>query len=192
MNKNELTGIILSGGNSSRMGSEKGLVSFRGNPLVSYSIKALEPLCGKILLSANTDFEKYKQFNLRIIQDKVSGIGPMGGLISCLEQSQTHHNLVLSCDAPFITSQFFEYLLDRIENFQAVVPIRSNGKFEPLCAYYNTNVISKIEEAVSLGDYKMFNFLQKIRLQTVLIDQRLPFFHDRLFENINSSAQLEE
>jgi len=190
MNSNEITGIVLSGGKSTRMGHEKGLVTFGDKRLVDYSIQALKPLCGKILLSANNEVDSYREFGLEIVQDEIKGIGPMGGLLACLKKSKTRHNLILSCDIPFVETELLIYLLSELENEQVVVPIHNEGKIEPLCGYYNTNVISKLEESFLSGNYKLLDFLNKIKLKMVLVDKSLPFFNEQLFLNINNKIEL--
>jgi molybdenum cofactor guanylyltransferase len=191
MKKSEITGIVLSGGKSSRLGKEKGLAEYGGKPLVAYSIAALKSLCGEIVLSANYELDSYNKFGLEIIQDEIEGIGPMGGLLACLKQSQTRYNLVLSCDIPFVETELLSYLLSQIENYQVVAPVHGEGFIEPLCGFYNTNVISQLEETIHSGNYKLIDFLEKIKLKKVLIDNNLPFFNEQLFLNINSLNQIE-
>lgn len=190
MLKNDITGIVLSGGKSTRMGREKGLVNYGGKPLVSYSIQALESLCSNILLSANKNLDSYKKFGFRIVHDEVKGIGPLGGLLACLKQSDTQYNLVLSCDMPFVESALLEYLLSQVVNEQAVVPVQENGKLQPLCACYHTNIISAIEESIQKNNFKMIDFLNHINMKQVLINKQLPFFTEQLFFNINHPGQL--
>lgn len=190
MEKNEITGIVLSGGKSKRLGTEKGLAIYGGKPLASYSIAALEPLCGKILLSANSELGAYSQFGLKIIQDEIRNIGPMGGLLACLKQSQTRYNLVLSCDIPFVESELLSYLVSQIENYQVAVPVHGEGRLEPLCGFYNTNVISQLEKSVHSGNYKLMDFLETVNLKKVIIDENLPFFNEQLFFNINTLNQI--
>jgi len=190
MKKSEVTGIVLSGGKSSRLGKEKGLAEYGGKPLVAYSIAALKPLCGEVLLSANYELDAYKQFGLEIVQDEIKNIGPMGGLLACLKQSQTRYNMVLSCDIPFVETDLLRYLVSQIENYQIVVPVHGEGLIEPLCGFYNTNVISQLEDSIHSGNYKLMVFLEKIKLKKVLIDHKLPFFNEQLFFNINNTNQL--
>lgn len=190
MLKDEITGIVLSGGKSSRLGTEKGLFKFGGKPLVSYSIEAIAPLCSTILLSANHELEQYRQFGLQVVQDEVKEIGPMGGLLACLKHSKTRHNLVLSCDIPFVETELLRFLLSQFENEQVVVPVHDEGLVEPLCAYYNTNVIHAIEESVREGNFKLLDLLKKINLKKVSIGKNLPFFTEQLFYNINSQYQI--
>ncbi len=102
MVKEEVTGIILSGGKSSRLGEEKGLALFNGKPLIQYAIDILKPVCDKIIISANNQLDEYAKFGFEIVEDQVKGIGPMAGLIAGLNKSVTRYNFVLSCDTPFV------------------------------------------------------------------------------------------
>lgn len=190
MYKEEITGIILAGGKSSRMGRDKGLCRFRGKTLVSYAIETLQPLCERILISANNDMEDYSAFGLEVLPDEVKGIGPMGGILTCLKQSTTQHNLVLSCDTPFVTTQLFDFLLKNIDKRQVVVPATRTFLLEPLAAYYATNVIAELERFVQSGDYKMMNFFKKVNFGSLAVDELLPSFSEQLFHNLNTPEDL--
>ncbi len=190
IDKREITGIILAGGRSSRLGKDKGLCSFKGKSLVSYAIEILEPLCGSMVISANHFPEKYAEFGLPVIPDEIKNIGPMGGIHACLKTSKTQHNLILSCDTPFVNTNVFRYLLEEVKNFQVVCPAHETFLVEPLSAYYNTNILSDLEKAIREKDYKMMHFFKRIRFKSVNIDKQLPFFNDYLFLNLNTPDDL--
>lgn len=189
--KENITGIILAGGKSKRMGKDKGLCDFNGKTLVSYAIEVLEPLCGNLMISANYFPEKYAEYKLPVIADDIKEIGPMGGILSCLRRSKTQHNLVLSCDTPFVSSEVFQKLLDAVEKDQIVAPVHHTFLVEPLSAYYNTNVINDLEHAVDIGNYKMIEFMKSVRFKGLPIEH-LPFFNEYLFLNLNSPKDLED
>ncbi len=192
INREEITGIILAGGRSSRMGKDKGLCSFRDKPLVSYAIEILKPLCGELMISANHFPEKYAEFRLPVVADEVKEIGPMGGIYTCLKKSKTQYNLILSCDTPFVNTDVFRLLLHEVENFQVVCPAHETFLLEPLNAYYNTNVLGDMEEAIRKKEYKMMQFFKRIRFKSVNIDNRLPFFNDYLFLNLNTPEDMKK
>lgn len=187
----EITGIILAGGKSSRMGKDKGLCGFKGKPLVSYAINTLAPLCKNLMISANYFPEKYAEYNFPVVEDEIKGIGPIGGILSCLKKSPTRHNLVLSCDTPFVSTDFFRYLLENIENYQVVAPSHETFLIEPLSAYYNTNVIADMEAVVSEKNFKLLNFFTKIRFKALPYSPGLPFYIPYSFININTPDDLE-
>ena len=191
MNKNDITGIILSGGKSSRLGQEKGLATFNGKPLVSYAINVLQPVCGKLIISANNQIEEYKKYGYDVVQDEVSGVGPMGGILACLKKSVSRFNIILSCDTPFINTGLFGYLLSFAEYYQVIVP-KHDGFIEPLCAIYSTNVLWELQNAIDRGNYRMHDFFTKVAFKAVSIKPDLHFFTDDLFVNINTSRELKQ
>ncbi len=190
ISKEEVTGIVLAGGRSSRMGKDKGLCSFRNKPLVAYAIEILKPLCGKMMISANHFPEKYAAFGIPVVPDENQNIGPMGGIHACLKRSKTQHNLILSCDTPFVSTQIFSLLLENIENYQAVCPSHDTFLIEPLSAYYNTNILGDLEEAIAHREYKLMHFLTRIRFRALPIDEQYPFFSRNLFLNLNTPEDL--
>ncbi len=192
INREEITGIILAGGKSSRLGKDKGLCAFNGKSLVTYAVEILKPLCGELIISANHFPEKYAEFGLPVVTDEVKDIGPMGGIHACLKKSKTQHNLILSCDTPFVNTEIFRHLLKEVENFQVVCPAHETFLLEPLSAYYNTNVLGDMEEAIREEEYKMMRFFKRIRFKSVNIHEQLPFFSDYLFLNLNTPGDLEK
>jgi len=190
--KQNITGIILAGGLSSRLGKDKGLCEFKGRSLVSNAIDTLKPLCEQMMISANIFPEKYATFGLPVIADEKPGIGPLGGIYTCLKKSTTQHNLVLSCDTPFVNAAVFEYLLEKVNNEQVVTPSHETFLIEPLSAYYNTNVIGDMEIAIRNRNYKMMDFFKQIRFKSVNLDKNLAFFTEYLFLNVNTPKDLEE
>lgn len=190
--KDEITGIILAGGKSSRMGKDKALSDFKGNPLIYYAIETLKPLCGNLILSANQPSENYKAFGLPVVSDEIKNVGPMGGILTCLKHSETQHNLIISCDTPFVGSDLFMHLLSEVENYQVVVPSHETFLIEPLNAYYNTNIIGAMEQSIRNGNYKLMDFFKKVRFKSVEINEKLPFFKEHLFLNINTLQDMDQ
>jgi len=191
MAKEKITGIILSGGRSSRLGHEKGLAELNSKSLIDYSIEILKPVCDRIIISANTYLDEYAAFGYPVVKDEIKNIGPMGGLMACLKKSETQYNFVLSCDTPFVPSGLFAFLMDSIENFQVAIPVHHDNRFEPLCAVYATNVIWELQHCVENGTFKMINFIQKVNAKKVVIDDRLSFYHDEMFVNMNTKKDIE-
>ena len=190
--KEEITGIILAGGRSSRMGKDKGLCMLKDKPLVSYAIQTLQPLCSRLMISANHFPEKYAEFGWPVIRDEIPDIGPMGGIYTCLKKSTTRYNLVLSCDTPFVNTAVFQLLLENVENNQVICPVHDTFLIEPLSGCYHTNILSDLTRSIENKEFKMMQFLKRVRMKTVTIDDHLPFFNDFLFLNVNSPEDLKK
>jgi len=183
-----LTGIILAGGKSSRMGHDKGQLLFRGKPLIRYALDLLEPLCDHILISAND--KTYKVFGYPVVPDGITGAGPLAGLSAALKNSHTHDNLVIPCDTPFLSRDLLDYLLCTVRDQKAVIPVHPDGRTEPLCGYYSTDIVPLIEKNLEKGKYKMTTLLEEARAFFLKMDETLPFYTPRLFSNLNTPADL--
>ena len=179
-----VTGIILAGGKSSRMGKDKGLLELSGKKLVEIAIGNLSSLCDRILISTNSD--AYAQFGLEVVPDRNPNIGPMGGSYSSLLRSNTGTNLVLSVDLPFINKGTLRYLLEQSRDVEVAVPWSGEEHYEPLCACYDRSVLPLMEEFINRGIYKLPELFKQIKLNPLIINEQLPFFTPILFHNINT------
>ena len=183
MNKHNLTGIILAGGKSSRMGRDKGLIDYQGKPLIQYSIDVLKNICKKIFISSSN--EKYHFLGYNVIPDEIEGIGPIGGIYSCLKKSKTSLNVVLSCDTPFITEELIFYILSFINGYDVIVPSGSGGVPEPLCGIYHKDIISRVEENINKGSYMMKELLEQVNCKIISIPEKTLKRTPDIFKNIN-------
>ena len=188
MNKKAVTGIVLAGGASSRMGKDKGLCDFKGKPLVSYAIDILQPLCDNIIISSN-NINDYQRFGLPVYEDIYKNIGPIGGIYTCLKKSSTIANLVVSCDTPFLISSVLKFVLENSDNYDVVAPKHGKSFYEPLAAYYSKSIVNLIEESINAKDYKLINFFDKIRFLGLNVGG-IEGYTDSIFKNLNSPEDL--
>lgn len=184
IHKTLITGIVLAGGKSSRMGSDKGLMIFRSKPLVQYSLDLLSHFCGRILISSNNP--DYKKFGFEVIADDVAGAGPIAGIASCLRQSRTSLNLVLSCDMPLLDPVVFETLLEFTDGNTFVVPVDSGGRAEPLCAFYNKSGLVIAEELIQLGVYRLTALFNQAQVRYIRPDDYPVSYNEKWFANLNT------
>jgi len=184
----QVTGIILAGGKSSRMGMDKGLLELGGRKLVEIAVTTLTHVCSEIIISANSPV--YQQFGYPVVSDVHKDIGPMGGLYSALSASKTHLNIALSVDLPFVSKELLGYLLGQAEGYEAVVPVSATGFYEPLCAVYDRSLLPAFEKCIENREYKLQHFLEKVHVNKILISNNLPFFTPYLFTNLNTTGDL--
>lgn len=182
-----LTGIILSGGKSKRMGKDKGQCLINGKPLVKYAVDAVSGLCNPILISAN--IKDYQNYGYEIIPDIIEGIGPLGGIYSGLINSKTDMNIILSCDMPLIQRDLIAYILSKNDGYQAVVPL-FGGFPEPLCALYSQSCIDHINGCIQSEVFKIQEVLKGLNTKFLPIEPPLGFYHKDLFANVNDKKEL--
>ena len=183
-----ITGFVLAGGLSSRMGEDKSLMLFRGKPLIMYAIEALSPLCEKVIISSNHFV--YDFTGCEVWPDELPVQASINGLYSCLKRSETDWNFILTCDMPFTGSQLFTYLSDQAHGEDAVIPVHGQGLVEPLCGLYNRSALNVLEQRVKAGQYSILKLLQSIRCRYVKIGPDQEFYHKEMFSNLNSPADL--
>jgi molybdenum cofactor guanylyltransferase len=184
----KLTGIILAGGLSRRMGTDKGLVLFKGQALIQYPIEIFFKMCSEILISSNS--EEYAKLGFKVVPDIYPDIGPMGGIYSCLKQSTNELSLVLSCDMPFVTVKIFNHLLDKRGNSQVCVPWHEKDKFEPLCGVYHNGVLNEMNAFILRKNYKLPDLFKCISFMPVSINKIKPPLSRHYFYSINNPVDL--
>lgn len=181
-----MTAIILSGGKSSRMGTEKGLVELNGKCLIEYVIEAAKNISDEIIIVANNN--EYKRFGYRIYSDLIKNCGPMGGIYTGLFHSQTEKNLVLSCDIPFVSSDALKFIIKNSGNSKITVP-KHNNKIEPLCAVYSKSCAGKFKTLILKNELKMTEALKKFSVKYLDVSKQ-KFYSEKLFHNINSKKEI--
>lgn len=183
-----MTGIVLAGGKSSRMGTDKGLLDFNGKKLVEIVVEILSRVCDKIIISANN--ADYDFMGYPVVKDMYPNCGPIGGIYSALKHSTTLHNLVLSCDMPLIKTALLADLLYIKKEFEVVVPWHGDQKFEPMCAYYHKNVTNVFYEFIKQSNFKIPDTFEKLKTHKFKINRTLDYYSKELFFNINSKKDL--
>jgi molybdopterin-guanine dinucleotide biosynthesis protein A len=184
VDKKNITGIVLAGGKSSRMGSDKGLLTINDKTFVEHVIVAMKPLVDKIIIVSNN--KDYDQFGYRRVEDSIKDSGPLAGLYSGLKHSETEFNLVLSCDIPMIKTEILKKLVDTdLENYE-VVQIESNTKTMPLIAMYKKQCMHKCLELLQQGERRLRVAVNQLKTKTIIIDAEF----DQFVKNVNTKEDL--
>ena len=195
--KSKVVGYLLAGGASSRFGQDKGLVEIGATPMLARMIDLLDSVTKSAKIVGSP--EKYAQFGIEVIPDRWPGEGPLGGIVTALRNSskfkpKPEWNLILSCDMPFLTSEWLGYLVARAikSSAQAVYPQSAHGP-EPLCACYRTDAGPALQEMFERGVRKVTEALKHVRTE-VLDEADWKRFDSagRLFWNMNTPADYEE
>jgi molybdopterin-guanine dinucleotide biosynthesis protein A len=189
MNAHEVTGIVLAGGRSSRMGENKSLMQLNGKRMIEFSIDALRPLCSEVIISSN--YLVYDFTGCEVWPDELKDQAPMVGIYSCLKKSRTDLNIILTCDMPMIQTELLKYLLENSTGTDITVPVHENGMIEPLCGIYRKSAGIVLSKCIEEGNYSMNNCIRKASYRLVSIDNGLPVFTSNLFLNINTLVDFE-
>jgi len=187
--KGEVAGIILTGGQSSRMGFPKALLPLGGRPLWRIAADILSPhVATTVFVGEVPGFAPPPPYE--VYPDLPAGKGPLVGIATGLEVSGFEHNLVLGVDYPFVLSAYLELLLARSGSARAVCG-RSGKHLEPLIAYYHSDCAPVIRRMLREGDsrpYKLFEVVESVILSEDELDAADP--RRRSFINLNSPDDL--
>ncbi len=169
------TVIILAGGQSRRMGTNKALLQLDGEIVISRIVKEAERLDGEMLLVTNQP-EEYEFLQLPHVSDLRKGIGPLAGLEAGLMASKTEHNLLLACDLPFFQAEAGERLLQYLNEYEIAVPL-TEGRRHPLCAAYRKSLLPKVQKALDEGERRMDSLLDAAKAKLVKGEGPESFFN---------------
>jgi molybdopterin-guanine dinucleotide biosynthesis protein A len=192
-----VSGYVLAGGGSTRFGRDKALVELGGLPMLGRMIVLLQDVANPVKVVGAP--EKYARFEREMVSDGWPGEGPLGGIITALEDSgksaaRTEWNVIVSCDMPFLTRDWMEFLVERsaVSNAEVVVPRSAHGP-EPLCACWRTDAAEMLRTAFERGVRKVTEGIALLRSE-VLDESAWKRFDSagRLFWNMNTAADFEE
>jgi molybdopterin-guanine dinucleotide biosynthesis protein A len=199
--KSNVRGYVLAGGSSSRFGRDKALVCFGGISLLLQITRLAQTCASEVTVVAGG--QKYGELDgkLQIIEDRWPGEGPLGGIITALQYTAAtdppvEWNLILSCDMPFLTEEWLQFLVDQVRGsppeIQVILPHSAHGP-EPLCACYRTSAAESLKSVFDRGVRKVTQALQQVR--TEVLDESVWKRFDsagRLFWNMNTPTDFEE
>ena len=177
------TAIILAGGQSTRMGEDKGLMNLGDKPMIQYILETVSKLTDQIIIVANNS--DYEKFGYPVFKDIEQAKGPLGGIVTGLTASKTALNWIISCDSPHVTIDLLKVLMLKLKNVEAVVPERA-GKIHPLIAAYQKSSLAFFKKELALNHLKLMPIIDKLDVRIMGADH-----FDRInFKNLNSKEDL--
>lgn len=196
----KLTVLILAGGQSTRMGQDKGWLVLAGEPLVERIARRMLPLAGEIVISTNRPEGFAARLAglpvvVRTVSDRYPGAGPLAGLHAGLAVAQHELVLALATDMPFVDPVLVGFLAVLTSGYDAVVPLvpgRDVGEAqpEPLHALYRRSCLPAIEAVLAAGRRRVVSFLPQVRVRYVSPDEIRPLDPAfRSFANVNTPEE---
>ena len=190
--------IVLCGGQSRRMGRDKGSLIIQDKPMIKHVLSTLNHIIDEVVIVLNDKerIDKYSEFinpqdytyTITFCEDKIKNKGPMPGIMTGLENIESDYALILPCDSPYVSKKYIQTIFSEIDDdYQAIVPyhdienkIRTS---EPLHSVYNKNVIPEIEKLVNEDILHIKGLIEKIDTKFVLIDNKK--IEKKEFKNLN-------
>lgn len=189
----DATGIILAGGKSSRMGTNKALLEINGKTVIEAVVEELQSIVNDIIIVTNS-FEEYEFLKMPMVEDEWKGMGPLAGILAGLNSSQTDRNLIVACDMPFISAQLGTILLQQLSEYQAAVP-EMNGQLHPLFAAYRKEVRKEIQKSLEQNRLRIRGTFRNIHVKIMdnaELNQQGFHIEESAFFNMNHPEEYEQ
>jgi molybdopterin-guanine dinucleotide biosynthesis protein A len=187
--KNKMTGVILSGGKSVRMGQNKAFIKIEGIPIINRIYILFKELFEEVMIVTDQK-ELFTNFDSNIFPDLLPNMGALGGLYTGIFYSTYHYSFCVACDMPFIKKSLVQYLIENIRNEDVIVPRTTDG-LQPLHAVYSKNCLGPIKRVIDQGKYKIIDFYDLVKVK--ILDQKDFASLDPLresFINVNTPKEL--
>ncbi|MGR8998533.1 MAG: molybdenum cofactor guanylyltransferase MobA [Gammaproteobacteria bacterium] len=189
-NQKKVTGVILAGGLARRMNNQdKGLINYKGRPMVSYSIAAMASVTDQSLINANRNQEQYQQFGLPVVADQTDSFdGPLAGILTAMIYADTDILVIVPCDSPLIRAEHLQKLLLTRAEHDADIAVAFDGeRLHPVFLAIKTSLKSSLQDYLASGQRKIERWLEQHKM--VKAD-----FSDEpeIFININTMTELSD
>ena len=185
-----MTGAILAGGGSTRMGTNKAVLPFGGARLIETLLRALRPLFPEIAIVAN-DPAPYADLGAPVWPDRIPGKGALGGIYTAVFRSASPQTFCIACDMPFANPAVIAFLRDVAPGYDAVVPRTADG-YQPLHAVYGKTCLPHMEAMIRDDRLQVNRLFPAVRVRTVEEEELRPMDASlRCFVNVNTREELE-
>ncbi|PNR87033.1 MULTISPECIES: molybdenum cofactor guanylyltransferase [unclassified Petrotoga] len=186
-----MNALLLSGGKSSRFGTNKAMETINGRPLIEQIVEGLKNAFEKVYIIGNVKEYVFLQ-DVFFCEDIIPNKGPLGGLLTGLTCSDSDYNFLTACDMPFLTSEFFEFVNLQKKDYDVLVP-EYNSYLEPLAAVYSKKCLPFINASLKNDQLKLKSFFPKVKVriikETIIREIGEP---EKLFFNINYKEDIEK
>lgn len=189
----KVAAIILSGGKSSRMGTNKALLKINEKTNVERIADTLKGLFDDIILVTN-DPKTYQFLELTMVSDHYPGMGPLAGIHAGLNASNYDVNFIVACDMPFVSGELAKTLVNKCIDYDAVIPV-INEMQHPLFAVYRKKIVNQVEKNIEDGRLAIKGLLDHLNVLYVTekdLQEYSSLDLERFFFNMNHPHEYED
>jgi molybdopterin-guanine dinucleotide biosynthesis protein A len=206
LSENQITGVILAGGQSRRMGGgDKFLKKVANKTILEHVINQFSKQCNTLIISANGDHSRLENFNLPIVKDPIGeDMGPLSGILAAMLWSQSNkpshtHILSVAADSPLFPLNYTDNMLKRANEFetQAIILAKSRGRHHPIFGVWPIESANDLKSFLETGGRKIRAWTDTkpngtIEFPDLLINDNIidPFFNINEPEDLKTFIQL--
>jgi molybdopterin-guanine dinucleotide biosynthesis protein A len=163
-----LTGLILCGGKSLRMGRPKAFLPYHGTTMIAHILTTVRDLFNEVFLVANEP-GLFEGLGFDVVKDILPYRGPLGGILSGLLVASNHYSFVLACDMRFVDRKLIRVMTMRRHGSDVLVLVHPNG-IEPLIGIYSKSCIKPMEESLFAGEPSLYDFVSGLNAEAFHYD----------------------
>lgn len=159
----DITGVVLAGGRGRRMGGEdKGLLPFRGKPLVCHALAILNAVAGDVFINANRNLGAYADLGHRVVPDLNGHFdGPLAGLLSVMRAAKTPYVLTVPCDAPLLDARLLARLVAGMAHRDAMAVAHDGERLHPVIMLVETRLAADLETYLAGGQRQVEAWIRR-------------------------------
>jgi molybdopterin-guanine dinucleotide biosynthesis protein A len=193
----DITGIILAGGKSTRMGENKSFLILNGKPAIQNTVDLMKSVFSQVILISNEP-DLYEFLGVSQHVDIYKNVGPIAGIHSGLTNSHTRKSFIISCDIPLMTGRMIESIINYPSEADIVVP-KADGFIQQLCGIYSNTVLPIIKELIEASIESENREIQQTKrkckihqlihlTKTTIIEntEDMDGYHPEIFYNMNN------
>ena len=186
--RQSMTGIVLAGGQSRRMGRDKASLPWLGSDILNTQLAVLAAICDDLIVVSNVSRDIHNN-NVQVVADNCPGCGPLAGIEAGLSAALNEVCFIAACDMPFIDAASMLYIVEQVEGHDAAVPY-VDGNWHPLYAAYSKTCLAAVRNLLKNGCYRLNELLPRVKLKTVSTEELKRFSLDiKMLENLNTYEQ---
>ena len=181
-------GVILAGGLARRMNNQdKGLIHYKGRAMVSYAVAAMAPVVDQLIINANRNSERYRQFGLPVVADQTESFdGPLAGVLTAMLHVDAEVLLVMPCDSPLVSTEHLRKLLEARSEKDADVAVAFDGeRLHPVFLAIKTALQDSLQAYLARGERKIDRWLEQQKMVKADFSSS-----PEIFININTMTEL--
>lgn len=188
----DITGVVLAGGQSRRMGFNKAEAKLSGEFMLIRMIEKLREVTPHIIVSSGSI--TYPGIPWPQVPDEFPQRGPLGGIYSALDASTTKLNLVVSCDIPLVSVSLLKYIVSKAKESDALLtlPVDYTGQQQLLCAVYHKDILPVLKHQIDSNQLKMKSLLDLVAVEYINISNEHPLYREHAFMNVNTASTLQQ
>ncbi len=180
-----ISGVILAGGESQRMGSDKSLLPIQGARFIDHIYARLSSLFDEVLIVTNSP-ELYQDLPCRKVPDIYLKQGALAGIHAGLSQAQHPRAFVVGCDMPFVSEKMVRKICSHAKQGDLILPLSSKGH-EPLHALYEKSCLPAMEQVLDAGHKRIMKFFSQVRVVEISAAELLSLDpQEKSFCNVNT------